>query len=118
MKKYRDSNVEYFRNKATEKRAQDKLVAMTHYCGGTPYCVGCGVENLEVLTLDHIEENGAEHRRNEAMASTASWVVLNGLPDGYQVLCWNCNNAKHRHRTVPVYTYKEGFVPSIRYSKE
>lgn len=118
MKEYRSENKEYFKRKGRERGVKNKLIAMTYYCNGKPYCVGCGVENMEVLTLDHINEDGAEHRRVESMGSTSDWVVQNGLPSGFQVLCWNCNNAKHRHQSVPVYTYKEGFMPSIQYPKE
>lgn len=99
-------------------RVTNKMIVMTHYCGGTPYCVGCGITNMEVLTIDHINEDGAEHRKEVRHSQLPAWLIRNGFPDNYQILCWNCNNAKHRRGAVPVYTFKEGFVPSVQYPKE
>lgn len=101
-----------------ERYRKSKLEAMRHYCYGEPYCVGCGVTNLEVLTIDHVDEDGAEHRKHVRTNRLGEWLRRAGYPEGYQVLCWNCNNAKHRHRKVPTYTYKEGFTPSIQFPKE
>lgn len=101
-----------------ERQIRYRQQVMEHYCDGEPYCKGCGVMNIEVLTIDHIDENGAKHRKQEPAQRCFGWWIRNGFPEGYQILCWNCNNAKHRHHKVPIYKYKDGFEPSVQYPKE
>jgi hypothetical protein len=64
------------------------------------------------LTLDHINGGGTKHRRENNKANCAIYRLLahQGYPDGYRILCHNCNylsyaigvDAKHeamaRHR--------------------
>jgi hypothetical protein len=43
------------------------------------------------LTIDHVNNNGAQHRRTMGEGSISSWLKTHGWPDGFQVLCFNCN---------------------------
>jgi hypothetical protein len=60
-------------------------------------CACCGTDYLPHLTLDHVNGGGADERR--AMSGRTIYTRLRrALPDldpTYQVLCWNCNAAKH-----------------------
>ncbi len=61
-------------------------------------CACCGEETGVFLTIDHINGKGAEERRkinSKGGTSFYRYLVKNNFPDGYQVLCWNCNLAKH-----------------------
>lgn len=63
-------------------------------------CSWCGINEPLVLCLDHIENNGRDHRRQ--IGSTGGhklylWMKENGYPPGFQVLCMNCNHAKYRN---------------------
>lgn len=68
-------------------------------------CACCGETELAFLTIDHIDGNGAEHRRemagetgleySQAGARTYRWLRKNNYPEGFQVLCANCNCGKH-----------------------
>lgn len=59
---------------------------------------------LTFLTIDHTEDNGAEHRRQmaaekgnawgQAGGPTYRWLRDNNFPPGFQVLCANCNCGK------------------------
>ena len=69
-------------------------------------CACCGEDEILFLTLDHIYNDGAEHRRaigpywsKKGHAGTAfyRWVVRNNYPDFLQALCSNCNTGKHRN---------------------
>lgn len=90
---------------ASELRYRRKLktIVMSYYCAGEPHCMcpGCDVKILEFLTLDHIEENGADHRRQLGKGTqscginTYRWAKNNNYPSGFQVLCFNCNFGKH-----------------------
>jgi len=69
-----------------------KLEALNAY--GGPSCVCCGEDHIECLQLDHIDGNGAEHRREEPKAKNLYvWLRQRGWPPGYRVLCVNCNFA-------------------------
>ena len=51
---------------------------------------GCGVVDPDMLTIDHIENDGAEDRRNHnSGVEFMRKLKKNGFPDGYQTLCWN-----------------------------
>lgn len=65
-------------------------------------CMCCGESNPFFLSIDHIENNGAEHRqaigldRRKGTGFTFySWLRQRGFPkEGLQLLCFNCNAAK------------------------
>ena len=61
-------------------------------------CACCGETIPEFLTIDHIDNNGAEERRqNNNLTGTKfyRWLIKNNFPkDNYQLLCCNCNCAK------------------------
>lgn len=76
---------------------------MEHYSGGIPHCACCMESNVKFLTIDHIKNNGSEHRR-QIKASGASfyrWIIKNKFPEDLQVLCMNCNAAKYWYGTCP-----------------
>lgn len=62
-------------------------------------CSWCGIDDPICLVLDHIENNGAEERRQFKYqgASFYKWLRDRGYPKGYQVLCMNCNHGKMRN---------------------
>jgi hypothetical protein len=52
-------------------------------------------QQKRVAATKHVNNDGAEHRKkNPAAISLAPWLVSHGFPEGYQVLCFNCNIAK------------------------
>jgi hypothetical protein len=90
--------------KRCAKRCYDKLRLETfrHYGGNHPKCVCCGEDNIEFLTIDHINGNGAEHRRSVGSgANFYFWLKKNNYPEGFQVLCYNCNCALGHYGYCP-----------------
>ncbi|MDE1814921.1 MAG: hypothetical protein KGI05_09715, partial [Thaumarchaeota archaeon] len=71
---------------------------LMHYSNGTMKCACCGESIVEFLTMDHINNDGAEHRRKIGSAYLYSWLISNNFPEGFQVLCWNCNCARARSK--------------------
>lgn len=66
-------------------------------------CNCCGENNPLFLTLDHINNDGAEHKRQLKTRDTYRifrWVVKNNYPDNLQLLCSNCNTGKARNNGV------------------
>lgn len=61
----------------------------------------CKIEDLDMLTLDHIENNGADHRKGYTKSGRGGGSKLYGLliregfPKGFQTLCSNHNLKKH-----------------------
>jgi hypothetical protein len=62
-------------------------------------CSWCGIEDIRVLELDHINGDGWKDRR-DGMNHGRLWLSLvkNGVPPGkYQLLCANCHTIKTWH---------------------
>ena len=72
-----------------------KLAAFAAYGGAVCSCVNCPErENprIEFLTIDHIAGGGNQHRKVVGSGSSFyAWLRNNKYPQGYQVLCMNCN---------------------------
>ena len=80
------------------RRRRLKLEVLTNYSGNKlPSCSKCGITDIDILCIDHIEGNGNKHRR-EIMTPAGNpfllWLKRNNYPLGFQVLCYNCNMKK------------------------
>lgn len=70
-------------------------------------CACCGETEDAFLTIDHVLNDGAKHRRaimknpdgNGKGGSGLTWIWLkrHGFPSGFQVLCMNCNFGKAKN---------------------
>lgn len=67
-------------------------------------CNCCGESEQLFLSIDHIDNNGAEERRsgkyNGSGTGFYQWLRKSGFPSGYQVLCMNCQVGKHKNGGV------------------
>lgn len=70
-----------------------KAAAFGAYGGARCSC--CGESQPLMLTIDHVNNDGAEHRRRIRRHGLYAWLKQQGYPPGYQVLCFNCNVGKH-----------------------
>lgn len=67
-------------------------------------CKCCQETIEEFLSIDHINNDGANHRRDVRGGNSGniySWLVTNNFPAGFQTLCHNCNFAKGRYGACP-----------------
>lgn len=95
-----------FRRKEADKSA--KLNAQLREQVFTAYgcykCACCGESEPMFLSIDHVENNGAEMRKSGIHSRGGTqfyqWLRKNKFPDGFQVLCMNCNVGKHRNGGV------------------
>ena len=93
------ANPELYSARRIERNRRVRLECLQHIGGlETPQCACCGEATFEFLTIDHVNNDGAEHRR-DGVGSTSlmCWLKRNNWPDGFQVLCWNCNDGKERN---------------------
>ena len=79
------------------KRRQLRSRLLWHYSDGQGLCVCCGETEERFLSIDHIANNGANHRREIGVDQLHRWLEKNNYPEGYQTLCMNCNWGKHRN---------------------
>ena len=75
------------------KNRRDSLrkIAIQKYGGK---CACCGEKENVFLCIDHINGEGRKHRKSMTFANIYEWLRKNKYPEGFQVLCYNCNNAK------------------------
>ena len=86
-------------------RQKLKEQVFAHY--GGPVCACCGELEFAFLTVDHINGGGNAHRREIGVGQDIlRWLVKNGLPPGFQILCYNCNNAKRFDKVCPHESYR------------
>jgi hypothetical protein len=73
-------------------------------------CVYCNEKHYEFLAIDHVNDNGAEHRRtirNGDGNQVLREIVKEGFPNTYQILCHNCNSAKGFYKRNPIQIERE-----------
>lgn len=78
-----------------------KRKTIDHY-GGSCQC--CGERRIEFLTIDHTggRGHGARHRESDRKAyKIYRWLKNNGFPEGFRVLCMNCNFANGIYGECP-----------------
>jgi hypothetical protein len=97
-KQYRESNPETISKRKFVARFNFKKQVISHYGGK---CTCCGQDDINKLTIDHINGDGAEHRKEINYKNIYEWLVKNNYPDGFTVLCFNCNCAKRKYEICP-----------------
>ena len=90
---------------AREYKARLKMDVIKKYGGA---CVGCGIDELAILTIDHVHDDGIKDRH---LGGTGFYCKLKRqprLPD-LQVLCFNCQLRK-RNYGPDISSWKERMV--------
>lgn len=97
----RENRDKYNASKA-RYRLKIKVEIMSLYADPVA-CSICGFDQVDGLVLDHINNDGAAHRKEANLSSRSSsrsgtriyeYIRKNGKIDGLQVLCANCNTIK------------------------
>lgn len=95
--RYHRSRREYESRKL--KRAIPLVIG--HYSNGRFECACCGQKERDFLTIDHIKGGGNRDSSELGIprggSSLYRWLIRNGYPPGFQVLCINCNLSKAKH---------------------
>ena len=86
----------------TELRKVKKNLVLEHY---GRECACCGEDEVKFLCIDHKNNDGREHRKTLKGTGGGSiiiaWIIKNGFPDMFQMLCHNCNMAKGIYGECP-----------------
>ncbi len=80
--------------KVGKQRARKQRQRVLDYYGR--YCACCGESEEEFLAIDHINNDGKEHRDSINVA-LYQWLIQHKFPSGFQTLCYNCNMGKFRN---------------------
>ena len=78
-------------------RASERMLVIWYYSNGTNKCKCCGENMFEFLTIEHPNQDGAKHRRKIGRSGGGfyKWLIENRYPNGFEVLCMNCNWGKY-----------------------
>lgn len=84
---YQDSTTQV---KDKVRRDGNRKAVLEHY---GQECVCCREIELCFLAIDHIDGKGSTHRKeiNKHGSGFFKWLVDNDFPEGFRVLCHNCN---------------------------
>lgn len=102
-----DINRERYNQAKGEYRFKLKVAAISYYSLGSMACGSCGFStDIDALCLDHIDNDGAAHRKELGCGSRGSpsgttiyeRLKAKGWMPGLQVLCFNCNTIKELRR--------------------
>lgn len=106
-RKWIAANRERYNEAKSEYRFKLKMAAIEYYSQGSMSCAICGYDaDIDALCLDHIEHDGAAHRKSLGIAGRATGAGTTmyerlkalGWQAGLQVLCANCNTVKEIQR--------------------
>ena len=75
-----------------------KKIVFSHYGNGKIECNCCGETTLGFLTIDHIHGGGRIQSKSIGRGVIFyNWLINSNFPEGYQVLCMNCNWGKDKN---------------------
>lgn len=111
----------HYRSRAAERqRVRNAAVRRWCYEGyGGAKCACCGESEISFLSIDHVANNGAVHRKEikaggmevchwleRQFKKTGEW------PKGFQVLCMNCQHGKARNNGICPHQEGSTTIPS------
>lgn len=100
---YRKRNPE--KHKAAARKKRERLKDEVFAAYGGYVCACCGEIEPLFMTIDHINDNGAEHRKELFKGKRNGngfylWLKKHNYPKGFRVLCFNCNCGRARNNGV------------------
>lgn len=104
--RYRAKHIESVKLREKSYNQRVRMLALVAYSGEVPKCACCGEIEIKFLSIDHINGGGTKHRNSilgpgKKGGNINVWLRKNNYPEGFQVLCHNCNMAKGFYRCCP-----------------
>lgn len=111
VREWNEANKE--RSKVNAKRSYWRLKEAAYMAYGGYKCQCCGETEPLFLSIDHVNNDGHLYRKAKK-TETGTWIKVGShcgenlfrwlrrenYPEGFQVLCLNCNGGKHRNGGV------------------
>jgi hypothetical protein len=97
---YQKNNPDKVKKYSAVSRTKIKTDTFSYYSNGNIKCKNCSCKDLDILTIDHINGKGSSHRieifgdKKTGGCRFYFWLKRNNFPNGYQVLCFNCQFRK------------------------
>lgn len=103
------NNPRHYLDMSREGRIRRKKRIFDAYGGR---CACCSEDRFEFLAIDHVNGGGNKHRREVTGlgAKFYKWLEQNHFPEGFRVLCHNCNMALGHFGYCP-----HGNLPKVNY---
>lgn len=80
------------KRRTIDSAPQRRRQVLLHYGGSPPRCACCGERCDEFLVLDHIKGRANyPHDKKYSGSSLIIWIIARHFPEGFRVLCHNCN---------------------------
>ena len=93
---YAKENVLLLKRRVKNHQIKIRNKLLLHYSDGTLKCAKCGFDDVRALEIDHINNDGNKDRKKYGRKAYCFYIDLaKKLPEGYQVLCKNCNWIKY-----------------------
>jgi len=88
-KSHQDKIRDYKKQWEKQHSFQLRMLVIEHYGG---VCACCGETEMMFLCIDHINGGGNAQRLETGWGTNFyQWLVDHNYPDGYRILCHNCN---------------------------
>ena len=107
-KAYNEANKDKIKAQQKAYRIASKIDVFSHYSkkisnSDIPICSCCGYNDIRFLNLDHIKSRKNIPQKEKKLNGIRLWKYIKsqGYPDGYQVMCFNCNIAKGNRKYCP-----------------
>lgn len=87
-----------------DREREKRLMVLRYYSKSEiPFCICCKEKEFKFLAIDHVNNDGAKHRKEMGTKKSrmVDWLIKNNFPSGFQVLCHNCNMAKGFYGICP-----------------
>lgn len=88
----REKQRQRMKGPAKERARKIRKLVVEHYGGR---CANCEESRPEVLDIDHINNDGPNHKSSEYKGTLSAWILKNNFPTDFQLLCRNCNWIKY-----------------------
>ena len=88
---------------AENLKRRDAVRDQAYQAYGGYKCNCCGITERAFLSLDHINNDGAKHKRECKLRTGEQlyrWIVKNNFPPMFQVLCMNCQWGKRNNKGI------------------
>ena len=93
QQKYCEEHKEQILKMKRDWHNKRRFEAIDYYSNGTFACAKCGYSDIRALTIDHINGGGSQHLKF-IHRRIAPWLKRNNYPEGFQILCMNCQFIK------------------------